>query len=301
MSPVLGEAAIERAVAAAKSADAALLFVGLTGEWDGEGMDRPNIDLPHRQNELVERVAAVNPNTMVVLQGGSPVAMPWLGNVAAVLQAWYPGQEAGNSIADVLLGKAEPGGRLPQTFPARLEDDPTFINYPGERGQVRYGEGVYIGYRYYEKKKVAPLFPFGFGLSYTQFRLDGLTLSAEGIGPGGTVTAAVQVINVGERAGSTVVQVYVADDEASVSRPAKELAGFAKVRLAPGETRRVEVVLDMRSLAFFDVTAKAWTAEAGRFTVLAGFSSADIAARASFTLNGTWIDDSPRRATAKSR
>ena len=225
--------------------------------------------------------------------------MPWLGRVAAVLQAWYPGQEAGNAIADVLLGKAEPGGRLPQTFPARLEDDPTFINYPGERGHVRYGEGVYIGYRYYEKKKVAPLFPFGFGLSYTQFRLDALTLSAESIGPGETVTASVEVTNVGARAGSTVVQVYVADDEASVSRPEKELAGFAKVRLAPGESHRIGVVLDMRSLAFFDVATKGWTAEAGRFTVLAGFSSADIAARASFTLTGAWLDDSPRRAAAK--
>ncbi len=300
MSPVLGDAAIERAVAAAKSADAALLFVGLTGEWDGEGMDRPDIDLPHRQNELIERVAAANPNTIVVLQSGSPVAMPWLGEVAAVLQAWYPGQEAGNSIADVLLGKAEPGGRLPQTFPQRLEDDPTVINYPGERGHVRYGEGVYIGYRYYEKKEIAPLFPFGFGLSYTQFRLDRLTLSHERIGPGETVTATVEATNVGQRAGSTVVQIYVADEKASVSRPAKELAGFAKLRLAPGETGKADVVLDMRRLAFFDVAVKAWTAEAGRFTVLAGFSSADIAARAAFALTATWIDD-PRRATAKGR
>ena len=298
-SPVLGDEAIERAVAAAKGADAALVFVGLTGEWDGEGMDRPDIDLPHRQDELVERVAAVNPNTVVVLQSGSPVAMPWLGEVAAVLQAWYPGQEAGNAIADVLLGKAEPGGRLPQTFPARLEDDPTFVNYPGERGHVRYGEGVYIGYRYTEKKRIAPLFPFGFGLSYTQFRLQALSLSADSVGPGETVTATVEVTNVGARPGSTVVQVYVADEEASVSRPEKELAGFAKVRLAPGETRAVDVVLAMRSLAFFDVAAQAWTAEAGRFAVLAGFSSADIAARAAFTLTGTWIDDSPRRAAAK--
>jgi beta-glucosidase len=300
LSPLLGDAAIERAVAAARGATTALLFIGLTGEWDGEGIDRPNIDLPHRQNDLVERVAEVNPNTIVVLQSGSPVAMPWLRNVAAVLQAWYPGQEAGNALADVLLGKADPGGRLPQTFPARLEDDPTFINYPGERGHVRYGEGVYIGYRYYEKKKVAPLFPFGFGLSYTRFSCGPLTLSADEIGPGEMVTASVEVTNVGARAGSTVVQVYVADDEASVSRPEKELAGFAKLRLSPGETRRVGVVLDMRSLAFFDIAAKCWTAEAGRFTVIAGFSSADVVARASFMLSKTWIDDSPRRAAAKS-
>ena len=299
VSAVLGEQAIERAVAAAKAADAALLFVGLNGEWDGEGMDRPNIDLPRRQNELVERVAAVNPKTIVVLQSGGPVAMPWLDKVAAVLQAWYPGQETGNSIADALTGKAEPGGRLPQTFPKRLEDDPTFVNYPGERGHVRYGEGVYIGYRYYEKKKIEPLFPFGFGLSYSRFEVGALTLSADTLEPGETLMASLDVTNVGEREGSTVAQFYVADEEASVPRPEKELAGFAKVRLAPGETRAVSVVLNMRNLAFFDVAAKAWTAEAGRFTVHAGFSSADIATSAPFALNGTWIDDSPRREMAK--
>jgi beta-glucosidase len=298
LSPVVGDEAIARAVTLARSAPTALLFVGRNGEWDGEGLDRSGIALPGRQDELIARVAAVNRNTVVVLQTGSPVAMPWLDQVSAVVQAWYPGQEAGNSIVDVLLGKAEPGGRLPQTFPVRLEDDPTFVNYPGERGHVRYGEGLYIGYRYYEKKKIAPLFPFGFGLSYTRFRLDALTVSAESIGPGETVTARVEVTNVGPRAGSTVVQVYVADEEASVSRPEKELAGFAKVCLAAGETRSIEVVLDMRSLAFFDVEAKAWTAEAGRFTVLAGFSSADIAAQTAFTLTETWIDDSPRRAAA---
>ena len=166
---------------------------------------------------------------------------------------------------------------------------------------MRYGEGVYIGYRYAEKKKVTPLFPFGFGLSYTRFRLDALSLSAETIDPGDTLTVSVDATNIGARAGSTVVQVYVADEEASVSRPEKELAGFVKVRLAPGETQRVEVVLDMRRLAFFDVAAKAWTAEAGRFTVLAGFSSADVAASAPFPLTGTWVDDSPRRAAARSR
>ena len=299
LSPVLGDAAIERAVALAASADKALLFVGLNGEWDGEGMDRPDIDLPGRQNELVARVAAVNPNTIVVLQSGSPVAMPWLDKVGAVLQAWYPGQEAGNSIADVLLGKAEPGGRLPQTFPRRLEDDPASINYPGERGHVRYGEGVFIGYRYYEKKRIDTLFPFGFGLSYTRFACGELKLSTDVLGPGDTLDASIRVTNVGLREGSTVVQFYVGDEHASVARPLKELAGFVKIRLAPGETRSVSTKFDMRSLAFFDVAAKAWTAEAGRFVVLAGLSSADVHARAAFTLSADWIDDSPRRAAAK--
>ena len=300
LSPVVGEEAIGRAVALARSAQTALLFVGRNGEWDGEGLDRTNIDLPHRQNELISRVAAANKNTVVVLQSGSPVAMPWLDQVAAVIQAWYPGQEAGNSIADVLLGKAEPGGRLPQTFPHRLEDDPAFINYPGEGGHVRYGEGLYVGYRYYEKKKIEPLFPFGYGLSYTQFRFGALTLSAGSIGPGETVEASIEVANVGDREGSTVVQFYIADDEVSVSRPSKELKRFVKTRLKPGEKRTITTSFDMRCLAFFDVQTRSWKAEPGRFTVMAGSSSADIHEQASFALTAAWIDDSPRRETTKS-
>jgi beta-glucosidase len=300
LSPVVGEEAIGRAVALARGAQTALLFVGRNGEWDGEGLDRTNIDLPHRQNELISRVAAANKNTLVVLQSGGPVAMPWLDQVAAVIQAWYPGQEAGNSIADVLLGKAEPGGRLPQTFPRRLEDDPAYINYPGEGGHVRYGEGLYVGYRYYEKKKIEPLFPFGFGLSYTQFRFGALALSAGTIGPGETVEASIEVANVGDREGSAVVQFYVGDDEASVSRPGKELKRFVKARLKPGEKRTIITTFDMRSLAFFDVASRSWKAEPGRFTVMAGSSSADIHGQASFALTGAWIDDSPRLGTTKS-
>jgi beta-glucosidase len=300
LSRVVGGEAIARAVALAGGAQIALLFVGRNGEWDGEGLDRTNIDLPRRQNELISRVAAANKNTVVVLQSGSPVAMPWLDQVAAVVQAWYSGQEAGNSIADVLLGKAEPGGRLPQTFPRRLEDDPAIINYPGEGGHVRYGEGLYVGYRYYEKKNIAPLFPFGFGLSYTQFQFGALTLSAENIGPGETIEASIDVANIGDRERSTVVQFYVVDEQASVVRPNKELKRFVKAHLAAGENRTITATFDMRCLAFFDVATRSWKAEPGRFTVMAGFSSADIHAQASFTLTGTWIDDSPRLSAAKS-
>ena len=299
LSPVVGEEAIARAVALAKTAQTALLFVGRNGDWDGEGLDRSSIALPGRQDELIARIAAVNRNTVVVLQTGSPVAMPWLDQVAAVVQAWYPGQEAGNSIADVLLGKAEPGGRLPQTFPCRLEDDPAYINYPGEAGHVRYGEGLYVGYRYYEKKKIAPLFPFGFGVSYTQFRFGALTLSAESIGPDETIEASIEVANVGDRAGSTVAQFYIVDEQASVSRPDKELKRFVKVWLEPGEKRTATTAFDMRCLAFFDVATRSWKAEAGRFTVLVGSSSADIHAQASFALTKTCIDDSPRFSAVK--
>jgi beta-glucosidase len=298
LSPIVGPEAIERAAALARSADAALLFVGLNGEWDSEGKDRPNLDLPGRQEELIRRVAAANANTIVVLQSGGPVLMPWLDSVAAVLQAWYPGQEVGNAIADVLLGKAEPGGRLPQTFPRRLEDDPTRVNYPGEFGHVRYGEGIYVGYRYAEKAKIEPLFPFGFGLSYTRFAAGPLRLGATRLAPGETLTASVDITNIGTRAGSTVAQFYVVQEKASVSRPEKELRGFEKVFLAPGETKTVEVAIDMRALAFFDAARHAWVAEAGAFSLLAGFSSVEIVSRASFELSQTWIEAAAHRSAA---
>jgi beta-glucosidase len=189
---------------------------------------------------------------------------------------------------------------LPQTFPRRLEDDPAFANYPGEGGRVRYGEGLYVGYRYYEKKKIEPLFPFGFGLSYTQFRFGALTLSAGTIGPGETIEASIEVANVGDREGSTVVQFYIVDEQASVSRPGKELKRFVKARLKPGEKRTITTTFDMRCLAFFDVATTSWRAESGRFTVMAGSSSADIHGQASFALTAAWIDDSPRRDTIKS-
>ena len=296
VSRVVGDAEMEEAVALAKASDVALVFVGLNGEWDSEGKDRPNLQLPGRQNELVARVAAVNPKTVVVLQSGAPIVMPWLDQVAAVLQCWYPGQEAGNAIADVLTGAAEPGGRLPQTFPARLDDDPTRGNYPGVNGHVAYAEGVFIGYRHYEAKAIAPLFAFGHGLSYARFALSGLTLSAAALGDGQDLKASAVVTNVGEREGATVVQFYVTDDAASVARPPKELKGFVKARLKPGESRTVSVTLDRRALAFFDSAREAWVAERGAFALLAGFSSADIKASAKFSLEKEWIDDAPRRA-----
>ena len=294
-APVMGAQDLERAVALAKSSDVAVIFAGLSADWDSEGIDRPHLDLPHDQDELIARCAAVNPRTVVVLQSGCPVTMPWLDQVAGVLQAWYPGQEAGNSIADVLLGRADPGGRLPQTFPHRLEDDPTRINYPGELGHVRYGEGIFIGYRYYEKKKIPPLFPFGFGLGYASFKAGALRLSTHRLAPGGTLTASLEITNVSARAGSCVAQFYVADAKASVARPDKELKGFVKLHLEPGETKAASASFDMRALAYYDCRDKAWVAEAGAFTLLAGFSSAEIVAQAPFELAANWIDDSPRR------
>jgi len=287
----LGDDAIERAATLAAASDVALLFVGMTGEWDTEGADRPHMDLPGRQNELIARVADANPRTIVMLQTGAPVTMPWLEQVAGVLEAWYPGQECGNAIADVLFGTVNPSGKLPQTFPARLADNPAFINYPGENGRVRYGEGIFVGYRYYEKKQVVPLFPFGFGLSYTSFAYDRLRLSADAIAPDDQLTVSVDVTNTGQRAGQEVVQLYVRDPQARVARPAKELKGFAKVELAPGETKTVTLTLDRRSLAYWDDARHAWVAEAGAFEVAVGGSSQDIRARAGFQLTETKVFD----------
>jgi beta-glucosidase len=285
--PPLPEDGIERAVALASRSDVALIFAGLSGEWESEGFDRHNIDLVGQQNELIARVAAANKRTIVVLNTGSPIAMPWLEQVTAVVQAWFPGQECGNAIADVLFGDVNPSGKLPQTFPVRLEDNPAYLNYPGENGKVRYGEGLFVGYRYYEKKKIAPLFPFGFGLSYTTFDYDNLRLSASAIGPEDTLEVQVDVTNTGERAGKEIVQLYVRDVQSRLHRPDKELKAFAKVELEPGEHKTVSLTLGRQALAYYDDLAQAWVAEAGEFEVLVGSSSQTIRERANFTLTET--------------
>ena len=281
------EQMLASAARAAAESDLALVFVGSNDEWESEGFDRPDMDLPGAQNALIERVTAANPRTVVVLNTGSPVAMPWLDRVAAVVQIWFPGQECGHAIADVLWGDTNPSGRLPQTFPARLEDNPAYLNYPGENGHVNYGEGLFVGYRYYERKKIAPLFPFGFGLSYTTFGYSPLRLSAPEIGPEDTLQVAVDVTNTGRRAGKEVVQLYVRDVQSSLQRPEKELKAFAKVALEPGESKTVTLTLDRAALAFYDDKAQAWVAEAGEFEVLVGASTQDIRARASFRLTAT--------------
>lgn len=275
----LGEDAIAEAVRAAKAADVAIVCVGRSGEWDTEGSDLLDIKLPGRQDELVAAVAAANPRTIVVLQTGGPVEMPWLDKVAAVLEAWYPGQEAGNAIADVLTG-TEPGGRLSQSFPVRWNDNPVHSQdreiYPGLNGKVRYEEGVFIGYRHYDRQGITPMFPFGFGLSYTSFELSELAIDEAAFEAEGKVVVSANLRNTGARAGSTVLQLYVGDEQASVPRPIKELKAFEKVALAPGEGKRVRFELSGRDFAWFDVGAQNWVIEPGAFNVLLGFSATDI-------------------------
>jgi beta-glucosidase len=278
---------IQRAASLAKKSDAAVVFAGFSDEWESEGFDRPNMDLAGQQNELIEKVAAANPNTIVVLNIGSPINMPWLDKVAAVLVAWYPGQECGNAIADVLFGDVNPSGRLPQTFPLRLEDNPAYINYPGENGKVYYGEGLYVGYRYYDKKKVEVLFPFGYGLSYTTFGYGSLKLSADEIGPSDHLSISVDITNSGKTAGKEVVQLYIHDVESKLHRPEKELKGFTKVELKPGETKTVSFKIGREALAYFDDLERMWVAEAGEFELRLGASSQDIRTTAKFTLTET--------------
>jgi beta-glucosidase len=273
-------------VALAAKSDVAIVFAGLTREWESEGFDRPDMELPGDQVKLIEQVAAANRNTIVVLNVGSPLNMNWLDEVAAVVQAWYLGQETGHAIADVLFGDVNPSGKLPTTFPRRLQDNPAYINYPGENGQVLYGEGLFVGYRYYDKKDIAPLFPFGYGLSYTTFAYRNLKLSKPEYAAGDVIRLSVDVENTGSRAGKEIVQVYLRDVRSRLTRPEKELRAFAKVALEPGETRTVTFTLDEEALSYYDPALKRWVAEAGEFQVLVGSSSRDIRLAASFNFKG---------------
>ncbi len=281
--PPMADDLIGEAVEMAKSADVAIIVAGLNDEWESEGFDRESMDLPGKQNELIQRVAAANPNTVVILNVGSPVHMPWVDDVAAVLQGYYLGQEQGNAYADVLFGKVNPSGKLPTTFPVRYQDNPAYINYPGENGQVRYGEGLFVGYRYYDAKGIPPLFPFGHGLSYTTYDYANLTIEADGE----DFVVSVDVTNSGARDGSEVVQVYVHDVDSSLVRPEKELKAFAKVALAAGETQTVTIPLKRHGLAFYHPGRHDWMVEAGEFAVMVGGSSANLPLQATISIDKT--------------
>jgi beta-glucosidase len=277
--PPLPSNPLAEAVALAEKADVAIVFAGLTSEWESEGFDRPDMELPGAQTLLIERVSAANPNTIVLLNAGAPLTMNWLDRVKAVLQAWYLGQETGTAIADVLFGDVNPSGKLPTTFPRRLQDNPAYLNYPGENGKVVYGEGLYVGYRYYDRKDIPPLFPFGYGLSYTAFAYRKL-----GVDVGAEIHVSVEVQNTGARAGKEIVQLYVRDVESRLARPEKELKGFAKVALRPGEAKTVTFTLDVEALSYYDPSERRWVAEAGEFEVLVGSSSRDIRLKHTFDL-----------------
>jgi beta-glucosidase len=273
--PVAADA-MERAVALAASSDAAIVVVGTNADWETEGADRTSMALPGRQVELIERVAAANGRTIVVVNAGAPVEMEWADHVPAVLQSWFGGEEAAPALADVLFGRVNPSGRLPTTIPRRLQDTPAFLDYPGENGHVAYGEGVFVGYRWYDSRDIEPRFCFGHGLSYSTFRIGPPEPERTELAVGDPLTVWVEVTNAGECGGFEVVQLYVRDVESRLARPDKELKAFAKVWVEPGATERVPLALDFRSFACWDPAEPGWVAEPGTFELLVGASSRDI-------------------------
>jgi beta-glucosidase len=276
---------IDDAVRVAAGAEVALLVIGLPPFKESEGYDRPDMDLSDQQVALIQAVSAVQPRCVVILNNGSPVAMSaWIDGVPAVLEAWLMGQAGGGAMADVLFGKVNPCGRLAETFPLKLSDTPAYLNFPGGNGVVRYGEGLFIGYRYYDAKQMKVLFPFGYGLSYTTFEMKNLRLSKMAIKDTDDLAVTVDVTNTGAVAGKTVVQVYVHDRESALVRPEKELKGFAKVALEPGETKTVRVTLEPRAFAYYHPGFGQWVAESGDFDILVGQSSADLPLSAAVTV-----------------
>jgi beta-glucosidase len=279
---------IDEAVKIAQMSDVALLYMALPSFKESEGYDRPDLDLTKQQVALIQAVTAVQPRTIVILNNGSAVTMSeWIEGTAAVLEAWMMGQAGGGAIADILFGRTNPSGKLTETFPLKLSDTPAYINYPGGNGSVSYGEGLFIGYRYYDAKEQPVLFPFGHGLSYTTFAYSKAQLSASSFKDVAGVTVAVDVTNTGQVAGAEIVQVYVHDHEAGLVRPFKELKGFAKVALQPGETKTVTIPLNFRAFAYYNPAYKQWITEDGEFDILIGASAVDIRCTLTATLEST--------------
>jgi len=272
-----------------EQADVAVVVVGLTHRpgGDSEGFDRKKLELPQKQIALIKDTARKNKNTVVVLVSGSPVAMSdWLEDVPVVVQAWYGGMEGGHALADVLFGDVNPSGKLPVTFPEKLSDSPAHKNedtFPGKK-KVFYEEGIYVGYRHFDKQNIKPLFPFGFGLSYTEFEYSNLLLDKHSLQASDVLNIEVDIKNMGERAGAEIVQLYVRDFDCSVDRPPKELKGFDKIYLKAAEQKSLAFTLTAKDLAFFDEAKDCWRAEAGKFEVLIAASATDIRLRAAFDL-----------------
>lgn len=267
---------LAEAVKVASEADIAVLFLGLPDAYESEGYDRTHMKMPAVQEKLLDAVAEKQKNIVVVLHNGSPVEMPWIDKVPAVLEAYLGGQAGGGAVVDLLFGAVSPCGKLAETFPVKLEDNPSFLNFPGFRDEVVYAEDIYVGYRYYDKKKMDVLFPFGYGLSYTTFEYSNLRLSADVFRPGDRITASVDVTNTGKMMAKEIVQFYVRPDHEGKDRPVRELKGFGKVMLMPGETGTVTVELDERSFAYWAEEIGDWFAEAGKYVIEAAASSRDI-------------------------
>ena len=292
----------EQAVTAAQQADVVLLFLGLPAAYESEGFDRTTLDIPAKQVEVLDAVAAANPNVAVVLSNGSVVSLPWQGRAKAILETWLLGQAGGAALADVIFGDETPSGKLAQTIIDDVNDDPSAMNWPGEEGRVDYGEGVFVGYRYYDTFRKQVTYPFGYGLSYATFDVHDATVAKTGPR---TAEVTVTVTNTSDVAGAETVQVYVAPPKAKVARPVHELKGFAKVALEPGESKNVTIALDDRAFAYWSERFDDWHVEGGTYTVEVGVSSRDIVSRLDVEIDddgkimnldewstfGEWLDD----------
>ncbi len=271
--------ALRDAVALAAKSDVAVVVVGMDKDYEGEELDPPSLYLPGDQDKLIQAVSAVNKNTIVVLNNGSPILMDkWIGKVPGLVEAWYAGQETGTAVAEILFGDVNPSGKLPDTLASRREDYSDWGNYPGNGTTVNYAEGLYVGYRHFDRDKIAPLFPFGFGLSYTTFGYSGLAVPKT-VAHGRTATVRVTVQNTGKRAGDEVAQLYIRPLASAVARPVRELKGFARVTLQPGEKAVLSFPLDTRAFSYWDTTAHAWRADPGTYAVEVGSSSRDLRAQ----------------------
>ncbi len=283
----VNEAMFAQAVEKAKNADVVLVFAGLTEEFEGEGYDRVNIEMPNSHNELISAVAKANSNVVVVLAGGSVIRMPWINEVKGLLNTGLAGQASGLAAARILVGEVNPSGKTCETYPLTYEDNPTFGNYPGGPVTSEHRESVYIGYRYYDKAKKDVLFPFGFGLSYTKFEYSDLKLSADSIKDTDKLEVSFKVKNIGDAAGAEAAQLYVADKKSTIFRPEKELKEFKKVYLEAGEEKEVKLTLCKRAFAFFNVNCHDWCVESGEFDILVASSSRDIRLSATVYVEST--------------
>lgn len=284
---------VNEAKEVAKQAEKVILFVGLPDRYESEGYDREHMRMPDNHLQLIEVISEVNPNTIVVLSNGAPVEMPWINRVKGLLESYLGGQALGGAIADLLYGIANPSGKLAETFPVKLSDTPSFLNFPGERDKVEYKEGIFVGYRYYDKKEIEPLFPFGYGLSYTTFEYNNLTIDKKEMNDTETAKVTVTVKNTGLVPGKEIVQLYISAVESQVIRPEKELKGFEKVELQPGEEKTVTFILDRRSFAYYNVDLNDWHVETGEYNILVGKSSKEIVLKDSILVQSTVVIDKP--------
>jgi beta-glucosidase len=281
------------AIAAAKQADVAIVCVSTRGQ-EGEGHDRPSMSLPNNQDRLIHSIVAANKKTIVLLNNGTPVTMSgWIQDVPVVVETWFPGEEGGQAVGEVLFGDVNPSGKLPTTLAVNRSDYPDYRNFPGKDETVNYAEGIYVGYRHFDKKGIEPLFPFGFGMSYTTFDYKNVRLSQSELTPSGSVQASVDVTNTGKVAGSEVVELYVHDPNPKIDKPVRELKGFSKVSLDPGQTKTVAISISPRDLAYFDVPGKQWKADAGDYEIELGASSRDIRGKAMLRLTGDFTEAVP--------